>query len=201
MEIKERYIKKYWYQIIRDQISDELEAQGYHVWVKKKFESGIYADIYAEKDNDKQIIEISSKKIPKEQFIRLHQYAVDQGIKFKAVIANLNSLKTEIDWDEFESALCTYMNNNGCCDKLGYSAKIEDITDVDFNLIQIDGNKIFAKGQAICEVEIQMDSEGDIDFAMHFPMTFAVTFNSNNGKWEISGNDVKIEVDTCAFYE
>lgn len=36
MEIKERYIKKYWYQIIRDQISDELEAQGYHVWVKKK---------------------------------------------------------------------------------------------------------------------------------------------------------------------
>ena len=31
MEVKEKYIKKYWYQIIRDQIADELTAQGYEV--------------------------------------------------------------------------------------------------------------------------------------------------------------------------
>lgn len=201
MEIKEQYIKKYWYQIIRDQITDELRAQGYRVDIEKEIGNGIRADIYAEKDNDKQIIEISSKKIPKEQFVRLHQCAVNQGMRFKAVVANFNSLKTIIEWDEFESTICNYMNNNGYCDELAHSAKIEDITDVDFNSIQINGNEIYAKGQAICEVEIQMDNEGDIDFTMHFPMTFAISFNLNNGKWEINENDAEIDVDTSAFYE
>ena len=169
--------------------------------IEKEIGNGIRADIYAEKDNDKQIIEISSKKIPKEQFVRLHQCAVNQGMRFKAVVANFNSLKTVIEWDEFESTICNYMNNNGYCDELAHSAKIEDITDVDFNSIQINGNEIYAKGQAICEVEIQMDNEGDIDFTMHFPMTFAISFNLNNGKWEINENDAEIDVDTSAFYE
>ena len=201
MEIKEQYIKKYWYQIIRDQISDELRGKGYHVDVEKEIGNGFRADIYAEKDNDKQIFEISSKKMPKEQFIRLHQYAVKQGLKFKAVVANCNFLKTVIEWDGFESTLCDYMNNNGYCDELAHGARIEDITDVDFSSIQLNGNEIYAKGQAICEVEVQMDSEGDIDFTMHFPMTFAIAFNLNNSKWEINENDVEIDVDTSAFYE
>lgn len=201
MEIKEQYIKKYWYQIIRDQITDELKEQGYRVEFEKTIGNGICADIYAEKDSDKQIIEISSKKLPKEQFVRLHQCAVNQGMKFKAVVANFNSLKTIIEWDEFESALCNYMNDNDYCDELAHNARIEDVTDVDFSSIQIDGNEIYAKGQAVCEIEIQMDSEGDIDITVYFPMTFAIAFNLNNGVWEINENEVEIDIDTSTFYE
>ena len=32
MEVKEEYIKKYWHEIVRDQITDELKEEGFQVF-------------------------------------------------------------------------------------------------------------------------------------------------------------------------
>lgn len=201
MEVKEKYIKKYWYQIIRDQIADELTAQGYEVDFDKEIGNGILADIYAERNGDKQIIEISARKTPKEQFFRLHNYAINNGMRLKAVVANINSFKTTIEWDELESILCDYVNKKGYCKDLGYSVTMEDVIDIDFSKIQITGNEIYVEGNAVCEVEIQIDEDGDIDLTRDFPMTFRCVFNIVDGKWNMKEDDAHINIDSSAFYE
>lgn len=57
MEVKEEYIKKYWHEIVRDQITDELKEEGFQVFDNYSVD-GFTADLYAEKGEDKRIIEI-----------------------------------------------------------------------------------------------------------------------------------------------
>ena len=48
MEIKETYIKKYWEQIVTDQLADDLVSKGYCVEREKKVD-GLCFDLYASK--------------------------------------------------------------------------------------------------------------------------------------------------------
>ena len=47
MEVKEEYIKKYWHEIVRDQITDELKEEGFQVFDNYSVD-GFTADLYAE---------------------------------------------------------------------------------------------------------------------------------------------------------
>ena len=47
MEVNEKYIQKYWYEIVRDQVSDELKKKGFNVLHDYSLD-GHVADIYAE---------------------------------------------------------------------------------------------------------------------------------------------------------
>ena len=53
MEVNEKYIQKYWYEIVRDQVSDELKKKGFNVLHDYSLD-GHVADIYAEKGEDKR---------------------------------------------------------------------------------------------------------------------------------------------------
>lgn len=55
MEVKEEYIKKYWHEIVRDQITDELKEEGFQVFDNYSVD-GFTADLYAEKVKTKGLL-------------------------------------------------------------------------------------------------------------------------------------------------
>lgn len=57
MEIKPKYIQRYWYQIVADQIADEYRQKEYTIYREYQVDD-IRADLYAVKEDHKVIIEI-----------------------------------------------------------------------------------------------------------------------------------------------
>ena len=86
MEVKEEYIKKYWHEIVRDQITDELKEEGFQVFDNYSVD-GFTADLYAEKGEDKRIIEIKNKALSRENFIKLHKDRINILCNFSGAAA------------------------------------------------------------------------------------------------------------------
>lgn len=198
MEVKEKYIQKYWYEIVRDQIVDELKEQGFDVYPEYDID-GFTADLYAEKGEEKRIIEIKKNALTRYAFIKLHGFAAERGIKFQLAIADFRSLKPTIEIDNIELLLANYMNKHHLYEDIAYNSSIDDVTDVSYNKIEMDADAVYLQGNAVCDMLIQMDSEGDCDFNNNFPMTFDIKIN--NKTWEIEDSEDGIEVDTSSFYK
>lgn len=198
MEVKEKYIQKYWYEIVRDQVSDELKGLGFKVYQEHKID-GFIADIYAEKGTDKRIIEIKKKSLSREEFIRLHRFASDKGIKFQLAVADFRSLKPSIEIDGIECMLVNFMNEHHLYEDLGYSASVDDVFDISYNNINICSDTTTLQGEAVCNMLILLDKEGDCQFNASFPMTFDIQINMQD--WKIEDSEDGIEVDSSSFYE
>lgn len=198
MEVKEKYIKKYWYEIIRDQITDELKEEGYQVFRDHSID-GFTADLYAVKGEDKKIVEIKNNALSKDNFIKLHKFAKAHQINFQLAIADFRSLKPSINVEGIESLLVDYMSEHSFCEDLGHNSYVDDITDISYNSIDIDDEAIRLEGEAVCDMCIVLDNEGDCDFNAYFPMTFDICIDTK--KWEIINSEDGIEVDTSSFYE
>ena len=198
MEVKEKYIQKYWHEIVRDQITDDLKAQGFEVYTEHDID-GYVADLYAEKGDEKRIIEIKKQALSRDAFINLHGFALKRGIKFQLAIADFRSLKPIIEIDSIELMLTNYMNEHHLYEDLAYNSSVDDVTDVSYCSIEMSADAICLKGNAVCDMLIQMDSEGDCDFNNNFPMTFDIMINTKT--WVIEDSEDGIKVDTSSFYE
>lgn len=198
MEVNEKYIRKYWYEIVRDQVSDELEEKGFNVLHDYSLD-GHVADIYAEKGEDKRIIEIKKKSLSRDEFIRLHRLAASMGIKFQLAIADFRSLKPQIEIEGVECMLVNYMNEHHLYEDFGYSVSVDDVFDISYNNIDICSDTMNLRGEAVCNMLIMLDKEGDCEFNTNFPMTFNIQINLQN--WIIEDSEEGIVVDSSSFYE
>lgn len=198
MEVKEKYIQKYWHEIVRDQIMDELREQGFEVYPEYDID-GYVADLYAEREGEKRIIEIKKNALSRDAFIKLHGFALERGIKFQLAIADFRSLKPTIEIDNIELMLTSYMNEHHLYEDLAHSSSVDDVTDVSYSSIEMDADAVYLQGKAVCDMLIQMDNEGDCDFNNNFPMTFDIKINTKT--WEIEDSEDGIEVDISSFYE
>lgn len=198
MEVKEKYIQKYWHEIVRDQITDELKEQGFEVYSEYDVD-GFTADLFAEKGDEKRIIEIKKNALTRDAFIKLHGFALKRGIKFQLAIADFRSLKPSIEIDNIELMLTNYMNEHHLYEDFAHNSSVDDVTDVSYSKIEMDEDAISLQGNAVCDMLIQMDNEGDCDFNNNFPMTFDIKINTKT--WEIEDSEDGIEVDTSSFYE
>ena len=86
-------------------------------------------------------------------------------------------------------------------DEIAYSDTIEDISDISYTMIRMNHDEMELKGNAMCDMEIHVDNEGDIDFDMSFPMSFEVLLIHRNGQWQIETNNAEVYVDDSKFYE
>lgn len=200
MEIKETYIKKYWEQIVADQLADELTSKGYSV-EREKQADGICFDLYATKGDDHIIYEIKQGRFSKASIERLQHYAKEHGARLQLVISNYADTLPKIDIDFFPEMLCEYMNTYHPHDEIAYSDTIEDISDISYTMVRINESVMTLTGNASCEMEIHMDNEGDIDFSMSFPMSFDVSLILEKGEWTIDAPNTEINVDDSKFYE
>lgn len=200
MEIKETYIKKYWDQIVADQLTDDLVSKGYCVEREKKVD-GLCFDLYATK-GDKQIIyEIKQGRFSRKSIERMQHYAKEHGARLRLVLSNYADTLTTINIDFFPSLLCDYMNTYHPHNEIAYSDTVEDISDISYTMLQMDESELKLKGNATCDLEIHMDNKGDIDFDMSFPMSFEVQLIHQNGQWIIDDSNTEIDVDDSKFYE
>lgn len=203
MEIKEKYIRRYMEMALAAQIKDEYREKGYHVETEKPI-GNFRLDIYAEKGDDKQMVEISTGFLHKERFERLHRFAQEHGMKFKVAIMPKGAFKrADVEIDFLEEKLCEYLNNNlpSEIDELGTHNRVEDIGDIEISVLTMSERNVELSGSCTCEAFISYDNEGDTDFTMSFPMTFNLTLKMVESEWEIDDDDFECKIDTSEFYE
>lgn len=93
------------------------------------------------------------------------------------------------------------MNTYHPHNEIAHSDTIEDISDIAYIMVQLDESKMTLKGNAMCDMEIHMDNEGDIDIDMSFPMSFDALLVYEDGQWKIDESNTEIDVDDSKFYE
>jgi len=201
MRIKEEYIKKYWYNIVLDQLIDDYKSRGYEI-LDHKLLGNIQPDLCVRKDDQLEIITVSSTKLNKDEFLNLHKYAQKHDIKFKVVVSNYSPFYERLDIDNFEYALVSYLNGSlpDSISELGYCQRIEDITDVEYTKAHIlEGGKVHVEGNGTCEVTIEIDDEGDIEHIYYFPIMFNLYIEWKSGYLTIS--EESIDIETSKYYE
>ena len=200
MEIKEKYIRKYWEKIVADQLADELQQKGYLVEREKKV-GNLSFDLYATKGDERIIYEIKQGRFSKASIEQLQHYTKEHGARLQLVISNYADTLPIVNIDFFPSLLCDYMNTNHPHNEIANSDIVEDISDISYTMLQMAEDEMTLKGNAMCDMEIHMDNEGDIDFDMSFPMSFEVSLIHEDNQWKIEETNTEINVDDSKFYE
>ena len=201
MEIREEFVKRYWDQIVRDQVIDDWEKKGFNVTTEKKLGDDV-ADIYAVKEERKIIIEIVTSKKDRSTYARLQRLAKEQGAEMMLVMANFENEKALVDIDNIEMILLDYLHNGNTpssVDALGHHCQIENIREVRFVEVNVLAEYIWARGKCICDVEICLDKEEECKIKMPFPAEFDCNLSYNPGLQISEMED--FEVDTSAYYK
>lgn len=190
---------------------DEYSQKGYSVYKEKKI--GKYeADILAENDDEKIVIEIKAGKMTPEKKRRLADlanYVRSLGdYKFLVVIPTAPSRK-KLEFDDMEQLLFQDMLNNipDELDQLSTHTIPDEISNIDIDEIIISDNSIFVKGDGTICVDLDYGSDNDdlvadgYSTSDSFPFKFAtkLVYDEKTKRFEIE--DADIDVDTSSFYE
>lgn len=211
MEIKKQYLQKYLHDIAIEQIADEYQKKGYAVSKEEKLGNEYQADLIVRKGNETIVIEVKSEKMSeqrKKEIANLANYVRKQeNFKFfvavatapkekKLQITQIEDLLTENMIEDFPEEL----------DRLSTHTRIEDVTDVDIDIISIDGKEIFVSGDGVVNVELQFGSDGDQSagdgFKTHdsFPFDFEIVLEYDT-ELNLKITDIReIEIDTSSYY-
>lgn len=201
MEIREEFVKRYWEKIVRDQVIDDWEQNGFKVETEKRFGDDV-ADIYAEKEDKKFIVEIVTSAKEKGIYARLQKAAKQEGAQMLLVMGNYQNEKALVDIDGFEWILLSYLqdgNTPSSVEALGHHCQITEIREVRFVEVNVLAEFIWARGKCICDVEICLDNQEECKFKMPFPAEFDCNLIYDPilkiGKME------EFKVDTSAYYK
>lgn len=197
MEIREKYIRKYWYQMVEDQVYDDYISKGYEV--KRQLvigESDFKADFYATKDDEKIIIEIVTKDKSRYYIMRLYEIAHEMGAELKLVYANYRPITAKNGFEGFELEFEKYLNdiNPGEFGEFGTHSRVDDIIDVEFSGVYIDGMKAELSGNCTVLLMAWWDSE-DPEYEYYVPCKFEVEMEHDKDGWYVS-NHMYLEFDT-----
>ena len=200
MEVKEKYIQKYWRNIILDQLNDEYVSEGFNVSRDKEF-NGVIPDLFLEKEGEEKIIVLSCSKFNNNDFLKLHRYAKLHNISFEYISSNYRSLKKTVEIEGIEMILCDYISNNtpDSISELGHHHSIEDIIDLNINELYIDTGRIVFKGTCLCETIISLDNDSDTEYSYYFPCEINIHLSIDDKILILE--DSEIEADVSSFYE
>ncbi len=198
MEIKDKYIKKYWYNMVEDQIYDEYTEKGYEVSRHCLLDesNSIIADLLATKDDEKIIIEIATRTKPKEYIIHLYGLAHDMGAELKIVYANYVPMTMKNGFEEFEMEFEKYLNdiNPGEFGEFATHARVDDIIDAEFTGVYVDGLKAELTGTCTVELMAWFDMD-DPEYEYYVPCKFVVEMEHDKDGWYVA-NHKELEFDT-----
>ena len=204
MEVKDKYIRQFWPEIAMAQVEDEYRARGYRVEREKRIDA-FWADLYAEKGDDKIIFEFSFSKMDIERFRHIQQFANSHGMRYQYVVTNYSPLKNQIVMDGLEEMLFDYIISEGGCEvgDLGNHQDIEGVADVEVQRIEVGDGDIQVEGCATTSVTVYLDHEEEVPVALDLPTTFQLTLRWNGKVWQVddSCHQNEVKIDTDPFYE
>lgn len=207
MELKEKYLSRYFHDIAMDQLYDEYAQKGYSVYKEKKI--GKYrADILAENDNEKIVIEIKAGRMNSENKRRLADlanYVRSLGnYKFLVVMPTAPRRK-KLEFNNIEQLLFQDMLNNipNELDELSTHTVPDEVSNIEIDEISISEGLIFVKGDGTVEVQLDYGSPLGNGYSAsdNFPFKFSIKLSYDVRTKKLKIEDADIDVDTSSFYE
>lgn len=197
MELKEKYIRKYWYQMVEDQIADEYTEKGYTVVRNCEIANGKRADLLAHKGDEHIIIEIVERRKSNAAILQLYHYARETGYEVRLVVANYSHLETIIEFDEFYDSFVEFLNNDnpGEFGEFATHSRVDEIEECTFKSIKVNGASLLVEGNCIVSLETWMDNEGDTDFTYHVPIAFELSMLYEDADWVVD-DCIRLDIDT-----
>lgn len=187
MEIKEKYVRKYWYKMVEDQVYDDYKEKEYDVERQHVFaEHRVEADLYATRGDEKIIIEIVSREKEKSQVMRLYKLAHEIGAELKIIYANFVPIASKNGFEGFENEFEEYLNDIclGDFDQFGTHHRVEEIVDTVFSGIYVNGGEAELIGSCTVELAVCMEKD-DPEYTYHVPCEFKVEMKLNNKGWYV----------------
>ena len=197
MEIREEYIRRYWYQMVEDQISDDYKKEGYEVSKQYVLDgTSIRADLYATKDEEKIIIEIVTRDKPKAYIMRLYDIAHEMNAELKLVYANYQPITMKNGFEGFEMEFEKYLNdiNPSEFGEFGTHSRVDDILDPEFLGIYVDEDTAELSGNCTVQLMAWWDND-DPEFDYYVPCKFEVVMEHDEKGWYVDNHRV-LEFDT-----
>ena len=199
MEIKEKYIRRYWNQMVEEQVYDDYVAKGYEVRRDCLLgeSKAIRADFFATRGDEKLIIELVTKAKPKDYVLQLYDIAREMGAELNLVYANYVPITMKNGFEGFELAFERYLNNDynpGEFGEFGSLNFVEEVIDAEFTGIYISGMKAELSGNCTIDLMASFDRE-DPEREYYVPCKFEVEMEHDKDGWCVV-NHKKLEFDT-----
>lgn len=197
MELKEKYIRKYWYQMVEDQIADEYASMGYDVDRNCEICPGKRADLVAHKGEEHIIIEIVDRQKSNDAILQLYHYAKKTGYDVRLVVANYSHLETSIEFEEFYETFIEYLNdeNPGEFGEFATHSRVDEIEECTFKGIKVNGDSVRVEGDCVVSLDTWIDNEGDTDYTYHVPIVFDLSMKLVKENWKVS-DCMRLDIDT-----
>lgn len=188
MEIKEKYLRKYWESIVADQTEAKYASEGFRVSREVNLEPNMRADLIIEKDGKKTIVEILSRPRESMEIIKLKKWAQEHDYSFKLIYANYVPIERKLEFEDFGYLFTEYLNEEHPSefDEFGSYNYADDVLDVEFGRIEILQDSITISGCCTIELNSRFDNEGDTEFVYYVPCKFDVTCLLKDKGWIIS---------------
>lgn len=193
---------KYLYKSKLQELSKELRDQGYTISHEVHIDDVIF-DLIANKDNESIAYEIKVRSTladSKEQLNVLRNIAKKHNIDFRIVIVT-PPRQIEVDVEDLEFKISEYISTEVPDELAALSGNtyIDGVCDLEYDIIQIENDRIFLQGSGAIDVELEYGGgEGKDGMGMYdsYPFDFNLELSHN---MEIT--ELKIKVDTSSFYE
>ncbi len=197
MEIREEYIRRYWYKMVEDQVCDDYQKKGYEVSRRCVLKgTSIRADLYATRDDEKIIIEIVTRDKPKAHIMHLYDIAHEMSAELKLVYANYQPITMKNGFEGFELKFEKYLNdiNPGEFGEFGTHSRVDDILDTEFTGIYVDGDTAKLSGNCTVQLMAWWDND-DPEFDYYVPCEFELVMEHDKKGWYVENHKV-LEFDT-----
>ena len=187
-------------------MAQKYSKMGYDVQTESEVYPGLRADLVATKDGTMIIVELKSGQLTGEQKNRLlaikdYVEKHNENVKLKLVLLNPPELK-KIEYENLEEILFGDISDrtHSDLDILSTHTRIEGISDLEIDSIEINEDNTYIKGNGMVEVSLQNGSDKESredDLLMDiFPFSFYVAINKNERIEEAEYN-----FDTSSYYE
>jgi hypothetical protein len=205
-DIDQRILMKHLEQAYCEDLEKKYTDKGYQVYRKYKISDNVYADFAAKKGNEVILYKIKTGKIDpsrKERLLAIKEYADQhsENVKFKMILLNPPE-STSVEFDKLYQVIFDDLNINGIpddLDVLSVHTHLEEVTHIEIENMEIDGNRIHVQGNGTIEVSLQYGSDSESsedddyfdDFPFHFDMILDNNFNLKSSSYDF---------DTSSFY-
>jgi hypothetical protein len=207
-EIDQKILMKYLEQAYYEHIENKYKNLGYETFRNSKIEGSIETDFLAKKNEKIVVYEIKIGKYnknKKQSIVNLKKY-IDldkKNRKLKMVFLNPPQYK-DIIFEELDQIILDDMMENlpDELDVLSTHTRMEEISDIEIDSIEITKDSIHVCGNARVGVSMQYgsDSDGEGDGSNEFSDSYPFKFDLYLSK-DFSLDEAEYDIDNSSFYE
>jgi len=209
MKIEKRYLRKYYYQAVIDQLKEEYKKKGYKVTTEERLaNSDFLADMVARKGDAMIILEIKTGMINSvaKQQIREKSDVIKReypDAKFRLIAVNYPD-ESAINIENIDEIITDFFLSNPIpseLDELSSHTTIDEVTDVLINNVDIVPGIISITCEGNIGANLDYDNrEDDASFDMSFPFKMRASLRMEDDRFVIEDVEA-LKIDTSEFYE